>query len=200
MRPLFMKMSISLDGFVATESGDNSWVFTSSDESSKAWSVKAGDDASMIIMGRKSFQAMAPYWPGADSPFAQAMNGLPKAVFTLQGYDPATAIPDNIKDLPASASWSGAEVCKGDLKQIIQRLKQSTGNGQGKPILAIGGAQFMRALIATGEVDLFQLAIHPVILGSGLPIFNGLSSLKDLQLTHCEAFPGGIVIHTYKPL
>jgi len=47
--------------------------------------------------------------------------------------------------------------------------------GPGKPIVAIGGAGFMRSLIATGLIDEYILATHPVALGSGLPIFTDLA-------------------------
>ncbi|HZW71241.1 MAG TPA: dihydrofolate reductase family protein [Hanamia sp.] len=69
---------------------------------------------------------------------------------------------------PATASWAEARVFDGDLAEGIRELK----SGPGKPILAIGGAGFMRSLIATGLIDEYHLVTHPVVLGGGLPIFN----------------------------
>lgn len=196
MRQLKMKMSVSIDGYVATENGKTDWVFKSSDESSRSWAVSVSEEAGLIIMGRKSFHNMASYWPSATGPFAAPMNEIPKAVFTKKGYDPASGISPKDKGLPGTPSWAQAQVFNGDLAVEIKQLKQ----GSGKPILAIGGAEFMRNLIATGLVDEFQLAIHPVVLGAGLPILNGIPGQLDLKLAAVKSFPGGIVVHTYRPI
>lgn len=78
-----MKMSLSIDGFVAGPNGEKDWLFRSSDEESRAWAVARSWEAGLIIMGRKSFETMAPYWPTATGPFAAPMNEIPKGVFTL---------------------------------------------------------------------------------------------------------------------
>jgi len=150
MRKLMMKMSISVDGFVADLNGKNDWVFRSSDETSRDWSVSQSWESGLIIMGRKSFEAMAPYWPTANGPFAAPMNEIPKAVFTKNGF---TGIPQKAGQSPAAASWAEALVFDGDLTEGIRKLK----SGPGKPILAIGGAGFMRSLIATGLIDEYYL-------------------------------------------
>jgi len=63
--------------------------------------------------------------------------------------------------------------------------------------VAIGGAGFVRSLIATGLVDEFCLAVHPVVLGGGMAIFNGVAAPVYLKLRDVVAFPGGTVGHTY---
>lgn len=77
MRKLIMKMSVSLDGFVAGSNGQKDWVIKTGDEESMAWSVDKIRQAGLIIMGRKSFETMAPYWPTATGPFAAPMNEIP---------------------------------------------------------------------------------------------------------------------------
>ena len=94
---------------------------------------------------------------------------------------------------PAAASWAGARVFDGDLAEGIRELKAESG----KPIVAIGGAGFMRSLIETGLIDEYHLPIHPVALGSGLPIFSDLTIPRYLKLMDVKAFPGGVVVHTY---
>src|SRR5580765_6071185 len=143
MRKLIMKMSMSADGFVGGPQGENDGVFQSSDETSREWSVAETRQAGMIIMGRKSFEKLATYWPTAAGPFAAPMNEIPKAVFTKKGYKGFDPGPD----APAAAiSWTEARVFDGDLAVQIKELKAESG----KPIIAIGGAGFMRSLIATG--------------------------------------------------
>ena len=190
MRKLIMKMSMSLDGFVSDMNGGNDWVFKTGDEQSLAWSVGAIREAGMILMGRKTFEKIGPYWQTATGPFAAPMNEIPKAVFTKNGY--AGFVP-GADPSPAEASWAGARVFNGDLAEGIRELKA----GSGKPIVAIGGAGFMRSLIATGLIDEYLLAIHPVTLGAGLPIFTDLSIPLYLKLVEVKTFPGGIAVHHY---
>jgi dihydrofolate reductase len=190
MPKLMMKMSISVDGFVSGANGENDWIFRTGDEESKAWSVGKSREAGLIIMGRKSFEIMAPYWPTATGPFAAPMNEIPKAVFTKKGF---AGIPASAEQSPAAASWAGARIFDGDLAEGIRILKAEPG----KPIVAIGGAGFMRSLIETGLIEEYHLAIHPVALGSGLPIFTGLSIPLYLKLVDVKAFPGGVIAKTY---
>src|SRR5262245_57030543 len=104
MRKLIKKMSITVDGYVASLNGKNDWIFKSSDETSRAWSLERSYDASLVIMGRKSFESMSPYWPTAPGPFAAPMNEIPKAVFTKSGYKGINVEP-NTELSPAAASW-----------------------------------------------------------------------------------------------
>src|SRR5882724_2516191 len=192
MRKLIMKMSMSLDGFVSDANGKNDWVFKTGDEESLAWSLAAVSEAGLIIMGRKSFEMLAHYWPTAPGPFAAPMNEIPKAVFTQKGY---AGILPSAEQSPAAASWAGARIFEGDLAEGIRALKA----GSGKPIVAIGGAGFMRSLIATGLIDEYRLFIHPVALGSGLPIFTDLTIPLYLKSVDLKRFPGGVLAHTYHP-
>jgi dihydrofolate reductase len=192
MRKLIMKMSISIDGFVCDANGGNEWIFKTGDQESLAWSVGSASQAGLIIMGRKSFEGMAPYWPTATGPFAAPMNEIPKAVFTKKGF---AGIPPDTGQSPAAASWAEARVFDGDLAEGIRQLKAEPG----KPIVAIGGAGFMQSLIATGLIDEYVLGTHPVALGSGMPIFNGLSNPLYLKLVDVKVFPKGTIARTYHP-
>jgi dihydrofolate reductase len=187
-----MKMSISVDGFVGGPNGENNWIFKSSDETSRAWVAGQCREASLIIMGRKSFEVMAPYWPTATGPFAAPMNEIPKALFTKKGFKGIVPAP-NAEKSPATVSWAEARVFDGDLAEEIRELKSEPG----KPIIAMGGAGFMRSLIATGLIDEYLLVIHPVVLGEGQAIFSDVAPPLDLKLVDVKAFPGGIVAHTY---
>jgi len=189
-----MKMSMSIDGFVSGPNGENDWVFRSSDETSRAWSVEQNRAAGLTIMGRKTFEKIAPYWTTATGPFAAAMNEIPKALFSKKGFkglDPLTTT--TAEQSRAAASWAEAQVFDGDLAEEIKELK----SGSGKPILAIGGAGFMQSLIASGLIDEYLLITHPVVLGGGMPIFNGVIQPVDLKLVDVKSFPGGIVAHIY---
>jgi len=124
------------------------------------------------------------------------MNEIPKAVFTKKGFKGIDSEHTTTAQLsPAAASWAEARVFDGDLAEGIRELKAEPG----KPIVAIGGAEFMQSLIATGLIDEYVLATHPVALGSGLPIFTGLAIPLYLKLVDVKTFPGGVIAKTYHP-
>jgi dihydrofolate reductase len=200
MRELILKMSMSVDGFVSDLDGTNTWMY-GSDPESKAWAVATTWNASLHVMGSRSFLAMAPFWPTSTMEFAPPMNQIPKAVFSRQG----AAILKNVKTeaelgqsgkvQPGAGSWAEAYVASGDLAEEIARLKAQ----DGKPILAHGGVSFARSLVASGVVDQFVLGVHPVALGKGLPLFSELAAPMPLRLVRSTAFPGGAVAQVYRP-
>lgn len=209
MRKLVLKMSMSLDGFVAGPDGSADWVF-GADPEARAWAVETIGNASLHIMGSRSFQAMAPYWPTSTLPFAAPMNQIPKAVFSRQGpavlkaaatSEQLRAALDQAGDTqsrelpPGAESWAQAYVASGDLREEITRLKAE----DGKPIVAHGGASFARSLIAHNLVDEYALTVHPIALGEGLAIFSGLPAPRPLQRVSSKAFPGGVVALVYRP-
>jgi dihydrofolate reductase len=195
MRKLIMEMSVSLDGFVAGADGQKDWVFKTGDDESLAWKVNEIHQAGLFIMGRKSFETMAPYWPTATGPFAQTMNKIPKAVFSKNGFKSSDFMQKVSKEQsPAVTTWAEARVFDGDLTENIMKLKTEPG----KPIVALGGAGFMQNLIATGLIDEYHIAVHPVALGSGLSIFTGLKIPLYLKLIEAKVFPKGIIAKTYR--
>ncbi|KRA66622.1 dihydrofolate reductase [Caulobacter sp. Root655] len=193
MRDLILKMAISVDGFVSDLDGRNTWMF-GADQEAKAWGVEFIWNASLHIMGSRSFSAMAPYWQTSTDPFAAPMNQIPKAVFSRQG----PAILSNVDTMaalqPGAGSWAEAHVASGELAEEIAKLKAQ----EGKPIIAHGGVSFARALVAQGLVDQFALIVAPVALGEGLPLFSELAAPLRLELTSSKAFPGGAVAQIYR--
>jgi dihydrofolate reductase len=210
MRDLILKMSISIDGFVGTPDGGINWIF-GNDQEAKAWTVETVWNASLHIMGSRTFHDMAAYWPTSAEVFAPPMNQIPKAVFSKQGPAILTAVNTTaaLKDARANAgigqsaalqpgaeSWAEAYVASGDLAEEIAKLKAQ----EGKPIVAHGGASFARSLIAQALVDQYHLMVHPVALGQGLAIFSGLAMPRPLRLMSSRSFPGGAVAQIYRPV
>jgi dihydrofolate reductase len=77
-------MSISIDGFVGSPDGGPKWVFDS-DQEAAAWTLETVWNASLHIMGSRTFHDMAAYWPSSTEVFAPPMSQIPKAVFSRQG-------------------------------------------------------------------------------------------------------------------
>jgi dihydrofolate reductase len=196
VRDLILKMSMSVDGFVSDLEGQNKWMF-GTDQEAKAWSVAFVGNASLHIMGSRSFQAMAPYWQTSTDQFAPPMNEIPKAVFSRQGpavLDVTRAKLGSAELRPGAESWAEAYVASGDLAAEIAKLKAQGG----KPIIAHGGVSFARSLVAQGLVDQFALLVAPVVLGKGLSPFAELAASMPLKLVSSKAFPGGAVAQIYR--
>ena len=199
MRDLILKMFMSLDGFVGSTDGTLGALMPPPDPEAKAWNAQRAWDTSLHIVGSRTFQMWAGYWPTSTDVFSAPMNQIPKAVFSRQGpaiLETARAIQDKGGALqPGAESWAQAYVASGDLVEEVTRLKAQ----DGKPMFAYGGVTFARSLIAHGLVDQLELAITPVVLGQGVSIFNELTQPRRLTLVSSKAFTKGTVVQVYRP-
>src|SRR5882724_5796173 len=91
MRDLILKMSISIDGYVGGPDGGIKCVLDS-DQEATAWTVETVWNASLHIMGSRTFHDMAAFWPTSTEVFAPPMNQIPKAVFSRQGLEILNAV------------------------------------------------------------------------------------------------------------
>jgi dihydrofolate reductase len=208
-RKLVLKMSVSLDGFVAGPNGEVDWISRTQGDDSAEMIVDILRNAGVHIMGSRSYYDMAAFWPYSDMPFAPPMNDIPKVIFSRTGLETARttrALADakahrmgEQRGLTPTAavlqSWAEPTVARGDLAEEVLRLKEQPGNY----ILAHGGARFARSLVASGLVDEYRLGIHPVVLGQGQPLFSGLRSPVDLRLISATSFGSGAVVAVYQP-
>ena len=141
MRDLILKMSISIDGFVGGPDGQIKWVLDG-DQESRTWTVETVWNASLHIMGSRTFHDMAAYWPTSTEVFAPPMNQIPQTVFSKQGTAILRAVNTTgaLKDArahagteqsaelrPGGESWTEAHVASGDLAEEVAKLKAQDG-------------------------------------------------------------------------
>jgi dihydrofolate reductase len=211
MAKLVLKMSTSADAFVGGPNGELDWLLAIEDPAITAWTLAVLRDASLHLMGSRTYHDMTAYWPTSTGPLAPPMNDIPKAVFTRKGLEqPSEKLTTTaLKDAraadggkpvgqPTTAiadSWLRPRVMRENLADEIKRLKQQPG----KALLAHGGAGFARSLIKTGLIDEYRLLVHPVVLGRGLPIFSELPRPLNLVLVESTRFPSGAVAQVYRP-
>jgi dihydrofolate reductase len=200
VRELVLKMHMSLDGFVGSLDGGHGWM-AGNDPVARDWTVATISDASLHIMGSRTFRDMSGHWPTSTEVFAPPMNQIPKAVFTrrpgaelLAHARTAFGAASPAALQPGAESWAESYVASGDLATEIAKLKAA----DGEPIVAHGGAGFARSLVAQGLVDVFALMVLPVALGQGLPIFSALAAPLRLTLVSAEAFPSGATAQVYR--
>jgi dihydrofolate reductase len=93
--------------------------------------------------------------------------------------------------------WKNTELKKEVIKEEILELKQSRKGGS-KNIL-VGSPGLIVALTQLDLIDEYQLAVQPIILGSGLPLFKNIRDRVDLKLLKTKTFGCGAVTLYYKP-
>jgi dihydrofolate reductase len=83
------------------------------------------------------------------------------------------------------------------IEEEVLELKQSR-NGGAKDIL-IGSRSLIIQLMKLNLVNEYQLCVHPVVVGKGLPLFEDITDRTVLKLTKTKTFRGGAVILYYEP-
>lgn len=145
------------------------------------------DNAGVILYGRITYQLMQ-FWqtllknPSGEKTmddFATAIDKIPKIVFshTLRNVE-----------------WESAKLAARTLEEEVLEFKQQPG----KDIL-IGSRSLIIQLMKLNLIDEYQLCVHPVIAGGGLPLFENLNDRTILKLIKIKTFIGGAVILYYAP-
>ena len=123
MASLVLKMSVSLDGFVAPIDGSTDWVAAGRSDDGASWTVETLSNAGAHLIGATTYAGWAAYWPGASGPFAKAMNEIPKVVFS---------------DSLASADWGETTIATGDLAAAVRGSSRSAQTDTCSPTVGHG--------------------------------------------------------------
>jgi dihydrofolate reductase len=176
MASLVLKMSVSLDGYVAPADGSSGWEAAGRSPDGAEWVLDTVSNASAHLIGAATYARWAGFWPGASGPFAAPMNEIPKVVFS---------------NSLSSADWPETTIATGEVADAVARLKQERSGGY---LLAQGGVRFARSLVQTGLIDEYRLVVHPVILGAGERLFAAPLTIEPVSTT---AFSRGAVAHVF---
>lgn len=179
MRKLFWQISVTLDGFM--ESPDKGLEDTAGypdADFEKYASVMLSEIGDMVI-GRRTCELFASYWPHAQGPDAAFMNHLPKHVASRTHR---------------RVEWQNAAIIPEDVTGHIRKLKE----GVGRDIALFGSAELANHLMDAGLVDEIRVLMTPVLLGQGTPAFSG-TTRQSLKLIREERWESGTVILYYQP-
>jgi dihydrofolate reductase len=146
--------------------------------------IKGIAEAEGFVLGRKTYEIFAGYWPTApdeESAVREPLNNLPKFVASKTLDDP----------LP----WNNSTVIKGDLATEIRKLKKENGTH----LLVIGSGNLVQTLIQNDLVDEYRIMIHPLLLGSGARLFHEGNPKRPLELVDTTTSTTGVVLATYRP-
>ena len=144
--------------------------------------------ADAILYGRITYQLMEYWRPIVKNPtgnqatdeFAAIMDKVPKIVFsrTLERVE-----------------WESATLAKRNLEEEAAALKQQSGKA-----IFVGSPSLIVSLTELGLIDEYQLCVHPVIVGSGLPLFKDITGRRVLRLVKTKTFSSGNIALYYEPI
>ncbi|WP_373086530.1 dihydrofolate reductase family protein [Sneathiella sp.] len=189
MRKIIVLSFITLDGVMQAPGGPTEDV--SGDFRFGGWTVPYFDEFSGqvmgeqmdrpfdLLLGRKTFEIFAGYWPDHNNEIGAPINNATKFVAS-----------NTIENHP----WNKSVFIKGDVAGQICRLKEQDG-----PDLQVhGSGNFIQTLLAKDLVDELWLKIFPITLGGGKRLFAEGTMPQAFKLTESKISPLGVIFANFK--
>jgi dihydrofolate reductase len=170
MRKVTFGGANSLDNYLARKDHAVDWLRWGDEAAAVMASYWKTIDT--VLMGRKTYEVAM-----RQSEDAAPYPGMQTYVFSR-----------TLKDGNGSA-----RIVSEDAGGFVRRLKHE----QGKDICLMGGGELARSLFEDGLIDEIGFNIHPVLLGSGIPLFHPMARQINLELLECRAFKNGCVFVRY---
>lgn len=163
MRKVLLNLAVSLDGFIEGPGGEFDWCFTDQDYGMKDFLKRI--DA--VFLGRKSHELVKRM--GGQSPYPNKKSYVFSR--TLEHVD------DN------------SILVNGDLGEEVRKIKAE----RGKDIWLFGGAHLATDFVNLNLIDELWLAVHPLLLGGGKPLFQGIHGRIPFTLKETKSYSTGLV-------
>ena len=181
MRRIVAGLLMSLDGVVEAP-GVWGWTHYMNDEMSKGI-VDGVAHADAVLLGRRTYLEFARIWPQQKSgvPMADFLNQSPKYVASTT--------------LTLPLEWANSTLLRGDLAAELAKLKEQPG----KNILVPGSPSLVRNLLRDGLLDELNLNICPVVVGSGMRLFDEIGREVRLKVVDSTTLSNGVLGVTYEP-
>lgn len=179
-RKIILDLAVTLDGFIEGPNGEIDWIYASKDPDASFESVfgefLSGIDT--IFYGRTSYDLWGNFQPDEKAP--PMIQELYQTIHTKQKY-----VFSNTKTGDGKATFIHMD----NVPEILQQ--------PGKDIWLYGGGQLITSFINRGLVDVFRLAVFPVILGAGKPLFKDIQERIGLKLNGVRSSKTGVVTLSY---
>jgi dihydrofolate reductase len=152
------------------------WVQADGDHGGYSFERQAR--SSGLVLGRKTFEGLAGYWPSQSGRWADMVNALPKYVGSTT--------------LSGALEWN-ATLLDGDLAQAIAKLKDDVDGD----LFMHGSGEFAHALAEKRLIDLYEVYVNPIVWGQGNVHVLGDRGTIRLELDDVRRFDSGVVLLTY---
>lgn len=181
MKKVILNLAVTLDGFIEGPHGEIDWCILDDDMQFGAFL----DSVDTVIFGRVSYEAWGNYRPD-DKASASELNFWE----TIQSKKQIVVSHQQPREA------EGVTYISGDIEAAIREMKQQGG----KDIWLFGGANLITTFLNSGLIDLYNISVHPTLLGSGKPLFENLKHRTGLRFTGSRAFRSGVVELSYESL
>src|SRR5438309_1429330 len=190
MRKLIMNTFLTLDGVMQAPGGpeeDDSGGFAHGGWSVNYWDEQMGQVMGEamgkpfdLVLGRKTYDIFAAYWPHSKDDAAKPLNDATKYVASRSG---------------PTLEWSKSVLIEGDAAEGIAALKK----GDGPELQVHGSGNLIQTLLRHNLIDQFRLWVFPLVIGSGKRLFSDGTIPSALKLVDSKVSTTGVVIGTYEP-
>jgi dihydrofolate reductase len=133
-----------------------------------------------LVLGRKTYEGLAGYWPSQTGKWADMVNGIRKYVGS--------------RTLSGELEWN-ATALEGDLEESIPKLKHDVDGD----LFMHGSGDFAYALAEKGLVDEYEVYVNPLVWGKGNVHLLGDRGTVWMELEDVKRFDSGVVLLTYLP-
>lgn len=183
MRKLILFLHASLDSFVEGPNGamDIGWIAYDADLANHA--NKILNSADTVIWVRATYKMMHNYWP--------TMLSNPEASEHERNHAEWIEKTEKIvfSTTLDTVEWNNSRLVKDHVEEEINKLKQQPG----KDMVILGSPRFAHYLMQLGLIDEYKITVSPVLLGSGLPLFQGIEQKTSLKLIENKTFASGAI-------
>ena len=184
MARLVVSEFVSLDGVMQAPGGESGyrhsgWVMKFPDPEQYRYKLDEVLAHEALLLGRKTYDGFAAAWPSRTGEFADKMNAMPK-------YVASTTL--------RKAVWNNSTVLESGVPEAVSKLK-NTLDGD---ILVAGSRTLVNALLRHALIDEYRLMVFPIILGSGMRLFDEAVDATTLELVETKPLGNGAVILTYQ--
>jgi len=156
--------------------------------------ARADHAVDWLLWGKEAAAVMTDYWKNIDT-VLMGRKTYEVAIRSGRGGGGYPGVKTYVfsRTLP-KGPHEGVTIILRDAAEFVRELK-----GQdGRDICLMGGGELARSLFEAGLIDEIGFNIHPVLLGSGIPLFYPMSRQIDLELRECRPFKNGCVYVTYR--
>jgi dihydrofolate reductase len=178
MRKVILDLAVTLDGFIEGPNGEIDWCVM--DEEANFADFLDGID--IIFYGRISYDLWGNYRPQENE--SQMIKDIYQLIHSKTKYVFSTTRTDDDDK---------AIFINSNIKERVQEIIRQPG----KDIWLYGGAKLITTFINQDLVNVYRLAVHPIILGSGKPLFKDITKRVGLQLNGAKTSKSGVTFLSY---
>ena len=192
MSDVVVFMSLTLDGVMQAPGRPDEdrrggfehggWATPYADEATGRMAADGMANTGALILGRRTYEDILPFWNTAGGPFKDMLNDTTKYIASRTLHEPLV--------------WPNSTLLAGDAVDGVASLRARPD----RDLVILGSGDLVRSLMRRDLVDRYVLLIHPIVLGGGQRLFGDGVPTAALRLVDSRATSTGVTMATYAPV